>query len=145
MTEALYHLGIKAIIKNHEGKILLLQVNPSALRGYSGEPYWDIPGGRVQAGDNVEETLRRELLEETGINDVRSITPFSMVLSNIRIPTDAGSVGLILSSYVCEIAGMPEITLSSEHQKASWFSPEEAAELLKVKYPAEFIEKIKEV
>ncbi len=99
-----FHLGIKAIIRNEEGKILLLKVNLKTLKGYQGEPYWDIPGGRIHKDSTIEETLRREVQEETGITTIESFTPFTMVLSkNIRIPVGDKTVGLILSSYICNV------------------------------------------
>ena len=64
MSEDIFHLGIKALIRNKHGEILLLHVDPAAV---GGKEYWDIPGGRVQRGHGVEETLRREIEEETGI------------------------------------------------------------------------------
>src|SRR5665213_3156223 len=102
MKEDLFHLGIKALIQNSEGKILLLQVNLAKLKGTK-KAYWDIPGGRIQKGESVELTLQRELAEETGISKIRKVSPFSMVLSNIRIPVGKSDVGLILATYLCEI------------------------------------------
>lgn len=145
MREDSFHLGIKAIIRNSEGEVLLLKTNPAKLRGYSGEPYWDIPGGRIHKDSSVEETLKRELEEETGITVVKSMEPFTMVLSTMRIPTDDGSVGLILASYLCEIEDNPEIKISDEHIEAKWFSPKEAAKLLEFKYPKEFVKKLSEI
>ncbi|MDP3985592.1 MAG: NUDIX hydrolase [bacterium] len=142
MNEDIFHLGVKALIKNSAGELLLLQVNPAELRGHQGEPYWDIPGGRIHRGDSVEATLRREVTEETGLA-VRAMHPFSMVLSPLRIPLkDASDVGLILSAYLCDVEEPVEIRLSTEHINAKWFPPQEAAQLLKVKYPVEFTEKI---
>jgi 8-oxo-dGTP pyrophosphatase MutT (NUDIX family) len=101
--------------------------------------YWDLPGGRVQRGDTVEETLRREIEEETGSGEIIDVRPVGMVLSNIRIPLqEGGDVGLILSVYRCRIDNSQPILLGHEHTEAKWFSPTEAAELLKVKYPPEF-------
>lgn len=69
--EDTFHLGIKAVITNDSGKILLLKVNPDQLKGNVDEPYWDLPGGRVQKGHSAEETLRHEVFEETGIEDIQ--------------------------------------------------------------------------
>lgn len=140
-----FHLGIKALIRNSSGQILLLKVNKENLKGFQGEPYWDIPGGRIQKDSTVEETLIREVEEEIGVKEVSNIKPFSMVLSKIRIPQGDDSVGLILGAYTCEIPENCEIKLSEEHVEVNWFTPLEASKLLKVKYPIEFTEKIKEL
>ena len=140
-----FHLGIKALIRNSAGQILLLKVNKEKLKGFTGEAYWDIPGGRIQKGQTVEETLKREVEEEIGVKEITNIKPFSMVLSKIRIPQGEDSVGLILGTYTCEIPENSEIKLSEEHTEAKWFTSEEASKLLEVKYPVEFTEKIKEL
>ena len=134
-----YHLGIKGLIRDAKGKILLLQVNPAKLNGKN---YWDLPGGRVQQGDSVEETLQREIAEEIGVTELTSIKPLAMVLSNIRIPVGDGSVGLILGIYQCSIAPTSDIIISDEHIASGWFEPAKAAELLKEKYPKDFCEAI---
>jgi 8-oxo-dGTP diphosphatase len=140
--EDCYHFGIKALIKNKKGEILLLKVNKAKLSGSNGE-YWDIPGGRVQRGDTVEDTLIREIEEETGIKKVDNIQPFSTVLSNIRIPIKPCDVGLILGIYTCEIDMSEAIRLSDEHVESGWFNTAEAAKLLEYKYPREFTDKLK--
>ncbi len=140
-----FHLGIKALIRNSAGQILLLKVNKEKLKGFQGEAYWDIPGGRIQKGQTVEETLIREVEEEIGVKEIANVKPFSMVLSKIRIPQGDDSVGLILGAYTCEIPENSEIKLSEEHIEANWFAPLEASKLLEVKYPIEFTEKIKQI
>src|SRR4051812_19892391 len=111
-SEDIFHLGIKALIHDQEGKILLLQVNPAKLSGER-KDYWDLPGGRIQRGDSIESTLKREVLEETGITEIMDIKPVSMVLSNIRIPTgNDTSVGLILNVYACTTPNDATVVLS---------------------------------
>lgn len=141
-----FHLGIKAIIRNSEGKILLLKTNLKKLKGYTGEPYWDIPGGRIHKNSSVKETLKREVEEETGITSIKDFSPFTMVLSNnVRIPVGDDTVGLILSSYVCDVGDVSQVKLSDEHTEFGWFTPQEAEKLLAVKYPQEFVDKISEL
>jgi 8-oxo-dGTP diphosphatase len=144
MAEDCFHLGVKALIQNENNQILLLKVNLAKLKGTK-EAYWDIPGGRVQRGDDVVSTLKRELKEETGISIIKKFTLFSMVLSNIRIPVSDGDVGLILVAYLCEVATDSTINLSDEHTEYQWFTPVEAAQLLRVKYPPEFTDKLIEL
>ncbi len=145
--EDVFQLGIKALIRNSEGKILLLQVNPEKFVDHDGTIYWDIPGGRVQRGKTVEQTLKSEIEEETGINDISRIEKIDTVLSNIRIPIkdESMDVGLILSIFSCTIPENSEIKLSAEHTKYGWFSPTDASEKLKYKYPKEFTDKILEL
>jgi 8-oxo-dGTP pyrophosphatase MutT (NUDIX family) len=141
--EDIFNLGIKALIRNKKGEILLLKTDTRQLKGYDGKAYWDIPGGRIQKDDTVEDTLKREIEEETGIKDVKNIRPFDMVLSNIRIPRESSDVGLILSIHTCEVENVIDIKLSEEHTEVKWFSPRKAAKLLEFKYPKKFTYKLK--
>jgi 8-oxo-dGTP diphosphatase len=53
-----------------EGRFLLTS-RPEG-KAYAG--YWEFPGGKLEAGESVEEALRRELHEELGIDiDVASV------------------------------------------------------------------------
>jgi ADP-ribose pyrophosphatase YjhB (NUDIX family) len=139
MSEDTFHLGIKALIRNKRGEILLLHVDPAES---GGKEYWDIPGGRVQRGYGVEETLRREIEEETGVREVAIGKHVGMVLSPIRLSVDGGDVGLVLSVYECTIPNDVRIVPNDGMDDYAWLSPVEAAKRLKNKYPAEFCELI---
>lgn len=147
MNEDLFNLGVKALIRNEKGELLVLKVNIALLTniiGWHGEEYWDIPGGRIRKGDTVEDTLKREVLEETGVT-ISLIKPVQMLLSNIRIPSNGGDIGLILSTYSCEIDNNQKISLSEENTEFRWVQPKVAAELLKFKYPKDFCDRISEL
>jgi len=145
MNEDIYHLGIKALMRDGDGNVLLLQVNPAKLNGER-KDYWDLPGGRVQKGDTVPDTLNREVAEETGIANVLHAKQIGMVLSNIRIPLGENlSAGLILAVYACDVIDSSVIVLSDEHIAYEWFAVEEAARLLEIKYPKEFCTVIAEL
>jgi 8-oxo-dGTP pyrophosphatase MutT (NUDIX family) len=139
MTEDNFHLGIKALIRNNRGEILLLRVDPAIVQG---KEYWDIPGGRVQCGNSIEETLQREIEEEAGVNNAVIGKHVGMVLSPIRIPVADSDVGLILSIYECAIPEDANIVPSGEEIDYAWLAPQEAAKRLANKYPPEFCELI---
>src|SRR5687767_9551441 len=56
-----FTVSAAGLILNNEGKILLLN---HVLRPFSG---WGLPGGFVDHGESAETAIRRELMEETGI------------------------------------------------------------------------------
>lgn len=51
----------------HEGKLLCVRLNQykGALPGAGG--YWCIPGGKLEEGESIIDGVRREMLEETGV------------------------------------------------------------------------------
>lgn len=62
-----YHLTVLGVIRRSDGKFLITQrvMTKSWAAGW-----WEVSGGGVQAGETSEEAVRREVLEETGL-DVR--------------------------------------------------------------------------
>jgi len=57
-------VGVKAILENDEGQILLLKRSPEKYPQV--QKIWDIPGGRINTGSTLLENLKREINEETG-------------------------------------------------------------------------------
>ena len=61
--------GVRALVLNTEGDILLQLRTDSGL--------WGLPGGSVELGETVLEALKREVLEETGLT-VISAEPMAL-------------------------------------------------------------------
>lgn len=130
----LYYLGVKAVIKNAEGQVLLLKA----------KDYWDLPGGRTQLGETEQAALRRELTEETGL-EVTVGRHLGMYLSTVRLRSDAReTAGLIFSVYRCQ-ATIYEVSISNEHVSYQWMSPEAAASELSGKFGPQISAMIGEV
>ena len=76
MTEQLFQIGIKAIIRNDENQILLLK----------NKDYWDIPGGRMDQGEDIEAALLRELNEEIGVDHIAQKQLWDVVRAVKQLP-----------------------------------------------------------
>lgn len=138
MAEKLFYIGVKALIESRQGELLLFKADVSRHRKNK-EPYWDIPGGRIDEGETVVlDTLRREIYEETGIKDIVSHEFFTAVISNHQIPKDDKLYGLALMIYKVSIPEDSRIKMSKEHVAYEWVSREEARKRLTHKYPKEF-------
>lgn len=137
--EKLFQVGVKALIEDKSGKILVFRADTTYDHPDGVEQYWDIAGGRIKEGQNVEQALKREIEEETGITEIKSFELFTSVISNHEITLGEGiKTGLVLMIYKVTIPEDSEIKLSPEHDKYEWVDKKEAAKLLADKYPLEF-------
>ncbi|QXE89043.1 (deoxy)nucleoside triphosphate pyrophosphohydrolase [Geomonas subterranea] len=81
---------------------------------------WEFPGGKIEPGEGREECLKRELVEEMGVEIAvgRPLTP-----TTHRYP----GFDVTLYPYVCSIVS-GEITLH-EHSAMTWLPPGRMLEL----------------
>ena len=135
--EKLFQIGVKALITNHKDEVLVLDSGDWHLKHQT--QHWDIPGGRIQEGHTVLETLQREVEEETGIKEIIDPEFFTAAVSNFKdIPVDGHKVGLLLMVYKVKIPENSPLKLSHEHSGFEWVGRKEAAKRLAYKYPSEF-------
>ncbi len=94
-----------------------LATRRSALNDYM-PLKWDVPGGTVEAGETVEEALRREVQEETGLEIKIGSLIHVFTISNPARPT-------IQIVFECKyVSG--EVKLDpEEHDQFEWLSIEE--------------------
>ena len=88
-----------------DGAVLVARIAP----GYPGEGKWTLPGGGVEWGEHPDETLVREVHEETGF----AVTQFSLLGINSRVftaSTHHGSLHAIRMLYDVPLAGEPSVT-----------------------------------
>ena len=57
-TDYLYRVSLKALIRDSNGKILVVREK--------GTTWWDLPGGGIDHNESVQEALAREMKEEVG-------------------------------------------------------------------------------
>ena len=88
---------------------------------------WDFPKGKIEEEDE-KETIKREILEETGINDVRIIPSFKEKISYFYKKENK----LISKEVVYYLVETKEekVNISDEHDGYKWANYNEAIKLL---------------
>jgi 8-oxo-dGTP diphosphatase len=102
----------------HEGRALLIKRGGPPLEGQ-----WSIPGGTLELGESIQEGVRRELLEETGIE----VRVGGLIEVFDRIFRDAaGNIQyhFVIVDYLCEkISG--EAKPASDVTDTAWVREED--------------------
>jgi 8-oxo-dGTP diphosphatase len=64
MTTKPFHLSVKVVIRDAQGRLLVLQRSHQS-KGNPGK--WEFPGGKIDPGETFDAALLREVSEETGL------------------------------------------------------------------------------
>lgn len=110
-------VATKAFI-NYQGKILILRESNKYEDGTQAEKY-DVPGGRLTPGEKFDDALKREILEETGL-DVDIGKPF--FVSEWR-PNVRGEQWQIIGICFECFAKSDTVTLGNDHDAFEWIDP----------------------
>lgn len=110
-------VGVKALIQNEKEQYLFLR--RSQVVGDQTEITWDIPGGRIDAGEVLVDALKREIAEETG-----------MILSGEPVLVAAQDIFVKKKDYhvvrlTYRVRAVGTVKLSDEHQELCWLSVDE--------------------
>jgi len=103
---------VKAVIRNPEGKFLIMREGSR----------WQAVGGRLEKGERLEEGLRREVLEETGITDLEI---GKVIHVDEWFGKPEGKLKHIVALFfICSVK-TETVTLSDEHQEYAWITADE--------------------
>jgi 8-oxo-dGTP pyrophosphatase MutT (NUDIX family) len=107
-------LSIKGVVI-HGDHVLL-------LRNERGE--WDLPGGRPEAGEDRRAALKREVLEETGLD-----VEVGALLGEHLFEVLPGTF-VRIAAHACRVIGATAVTLSREHLGMRWMALAELGETI---------------
>jgi 8-oxo-dGTP diphosphatase len=115
-------LGVGAIIFDGD-LVLLVERGKEPLKGY-----WSLPGGMVETGESLDDAVKREILEETGlhIRPLRIAEVFERIMHDAEGKTE---YHYVLIDYVCVVTG-GDLEAADDAGKAEWFRREDLPGLL---------------
>ncbi|MBQ2832054.1 NUDIX domain-containing protein [Methanobrevibacter sp.] len=120
----MWGLAVRGICE-FNGKYLLLKIRS---RSSHDAGRWEIPGGKVKKCEYFDNALKREYLEETGLDiDVDSLlNVVRRDYTACKTNEDVKSIQLIMK-VTCT---SDEVTISEEHDDYGWFSFDEIEEMI---------------
>src|SRR4051812_9990373 len=105
-------VAVKAVIRNSDGKYLIMREGQR----------WQAVGGRLDKGERLEEGLRREVEEETGITDLEI---GKVIHVDEWFAKPEGELKHIVAIFFACTTTTEEVALSDEHEEFAWVSADE--------------------
>jgi ADP-ribose pyrophosphatase YjhB (NUDIX family) len=108
---------VRLILLDDHKRVLLLQ-----RAGGAYDSTWCLPGGKIDYGGTVEETIRKELKEETDLD----MYSFRLLFLQDSLPTHPGEKHYLNLYFECEWNGI--VTLNHESCHSVWIDETELAQ-----------------
>lgn len=128
------------IVRRENNKNLFLLLNYQSGRSRP-KAYWDFPKGHIEKGEKLEDTVRREVKEETGIGEIEIVPEFKETIKYF-FKADGG---IIFKTVVFLLAKTKEkeVKISDEHMGFKWLSFEESLKEVSYKNAKDILKKAK--
>ena len=105
--------------------------------------HWDFVKGNIEEGEGEEETVKRELFEETGINNLEIHQGFNEK-AEYNYYKKNNKVHKIVSYYLAE-TNQKQVKLSFEHLDYKWSNYEDLMKLITFENSKEILKKGNEI
>jgi len=120
------------IFRKEEGRAYYL-----LLHHQSG--HWDFPKGNIEKGEKLEETVKRETKEETGLGDIKFIPGFEEAIKYFY-KLKSKNIFKIVTFFLAETR-TKDVKISWEHIGYQWLPYQEALTQVTFKNAKEILQK----
>jgi 8-oxo-dGTP diphosphatase len=127
-------IGMKVVVLNSRGKILILRRSQKSTRPLG----WDFPGGALEPGEDPEKGALRELKEEAGLV-AEHAQLFDAQMAEKALQAYANFT--LILGYKVRVMNS-DVRISHEHESFQWMTKEEALALPMPSLLKTFLEKL---
>lgn len=119
MKQQFPHVTVGALIFNSEDKIFL-------MKSHKWRDHYVIPGGHIELGETIKDTIKREVKEETGLDiyDIKFVCHQEFIFDKAFWKKRH----FIFLDYACKTKST-QIKLNDEAQTYIWTTPRQALKL----------------
>jgi 8-oxo-dGTP pyrophosphatase MutT (NUDIX family) len=141
------------IFTKESGKIFYLLLHYPGINRKGG--HWEFAKGHIEEGENYEQTVKREVAEETGLKDVKIMPGFKEhikyffrqykknVVASEKSKKQTSWIFKLVTFFIAE-AGTKDVKLSAEHIGFAWLPFDEAIKKVTYKNSRELLKKANE-
>ena len=110
------------IVRIYDGKYLVALVKDGNLRGYV------LPKGGVEVDENVKEAAKREVKEETGLNEIEFIKKLG-IKERLNFEKEYWGKAHYFLFYTVQKKGTPNLQEGEENYVTKWFDLDKLPEM----------------
>lgn len=102
--------------------------------------HWDFPKGMIEKGETTDDTVRREVLEETGVSDIECIPGFKETIRYFVKHENERRLKFV-AFFLARTPENQEVKISWEHQGYQWLPYEKAYATITYKNAKDVLQK----
>ena len=130
------------VFRRENSKIFYLLLHYPGASHRAEKDYWDFPKGHIERGEKIEETVKREVFEETGLKDIEILPGFKETI-NYFFKFEGKNILKFVTFFLAQTKEK-DVKISFEHIGYEWLPYEEAIKRLTFQNSREVLKKAHE-